>query len=133
MQLHSNIVGQLTTHAQYNSLWVFQQVNIHDDLNRKTISKLCDIRNTVNTDFKSYFFKVKSIAHVVVCTNSLWVVIDHYCLASQVTQLTQAADCTPIKFHGASDAIHTRTCQTINVFVTVQKFQFNYSLPITMV
>lgn len=67
------------------------------------------ILQKTNTYLKRNLLKVESIAHVIVCADSLWVVVDHDGFATHLPQLSETANSAPVKLNRAPDAIYTRS------------------------
>ncbi len=70
------------------TFWLLQFINIHDS-------------------FEAKLFEVELVAHVVVCTNRLRIIVDHNCLETKCLQLIQAADTAPVELDRAADSVDT--------------------------
>ncbi len=58
------------------------------------------------THLKGYLVKVESVTHVIVCGDSLGVVVDHDGAVTQLAQRPNALHRTPVKLHRRPDAVH---------------------------
>mmetsp|Transcript_16518 Transcript_16518/g.24377 ORF Transcript_16518/g.24377 Transcript_16518/m.24377 type:complete len:213 (+) Transcript_16518:1530-2168(+) len=82
------IVGNLTSNAHHDASRTLTFVNIEHP-------------------FQAQFFKVQSIALIVICTDGFRVVIHHNGLDSILTQLSHTGHRTPVELHAASDAVRS--------------------------
>ena len=90
LQPKSNVLGQLTSDGDDNSLGSLHLVNVHDSLPAELL-------------------EVESVSLVEVGRDSLGVVVDHDGLLAQVSDSSRAGDGTPVELDGGTDSVDTRT------------------------
>lgn len=83
-----NVLRQLTTDADDDTISGFKLVNVHDS-------------------FKAQLFKVESIGLVEIGRHSLRVVVDHNGLLALGSNCSRTGDGTPIEFDTAADSVNT--------------------------
>lgn len=115
VQLHGDVVGQLASHTQNDSLRIFQRVDIHDDLNERHRESSTRSggraggRAGEGTHLERDLLEVEPIAHVVVSADRFRVVVDHDRFAAEMAQLTQTTYGAPVELDRTSDPVHART------------------------
>ena len=90
VQLHGQVVGDLSAHRYNNTSWRFQVDYIQDTFHGK-------------------FVEIQLVAHVVIRRNRFRVVIDHDRLIAKVTGGLCRINRTPVEFYRAADTVCTRS------------------------
>ena len=89
MELHSQVIGYLTTYADNNTTGRFQIDDIKDTLQGKLV-------------------EIQAVAHVVVGRNGLRVVVNHDGFVTLLACGIDGVDGTPVELHARTDAVGTR-------------------------
>ena len=99
IEFQSKIIRNLTSSRDDNAMWRFQFENIH-------------------YPFKGQFIEIESVTHIVICRNSLGIVVYHYTPIALFTYCVQRLDSTPIEFHRGTYTVSARSQYDNRFFVS---------------
>ena len=81
--------------------------------NLSTSGKNCAMRcfqiDDVHHPFESEFIEIQAIAHIIVGGNGFGVIVNHHRTPALTLHSEQRIHTTPVKFHGTTNAVSTRT------------------------
>ena len=89
MQLHGQVVGNLTTHADDDATGLLQVHHVEHALQRELV-------------------EIEAVAHVIVGRHGLGVIVNHDRLIAQFASRVDGVHRTPVELHARADAIGTR-------------------------
>ena len=87
---HREVVRYLSAHRENHTIRLLKVDDIHDTL-------------------EGQFVEIKTVAHVIIGRNGLWVVVDHHALMTLLAGSLECIDRTPVELDRRADAIGTRT------------------------
>ena len=101
VELHCQVVGDLTTHRNDHASRCFEIQHVHHALERQLV-------------------EVQTVAHIVVGRNGLGVVVDHHRLIAQLAGGLDSIHRAPVELNRRADAVCTRT-QNHNRFLILEE------------
>ena len=90
IKAHGKIIGDLSTRRNNYTMRAFKVDNVHDTLKRKLV-------------------EIQTVAHVIVCRNSLGVIVYHNRTPSLLAYGVQSLHAAPVELHGAANPVSTGT------------------------